>query len=207
MATGADFPSTNVEMIRRMGDLKQDSAWREFFSLYETGIRNICKSWQFSPQDVDELLSQISLRIVRVFASPRFQLTGYFRGFLRTLIRNEILTFLRQKQQDRHLFMENPEFFIFENILAEEADLNLHDVEKELIKQLKVLEIIIDRVKARIKDDSWKIYWEITLNDKPVKDVAQEFQLTISAVYKTESRVERILREEIRSYFDDQSRP
>ena len=116
MATGADFPSTNVEMIRRMGDLKQDSAWREFFSLYETGIRNICKSWKFSPQDVDELLSQISLRIVRVFASPRFQLTGYFRGFLRTLIRNEILTFLRQKQQDRHLFMENPEFFIFENI-------------------------------------------------------------------------------------------
>lgn len=205
MTTRADFPSTNVEMIQRMGDLNRDSAWREFFSLYETGIRDICRSWQLGPQDVDELLSQISLRMVRVFASPRFQLTGYFRGFLRTLVRNEILTFLRHKREDPHQFMENPEFVIFENILANEANQNARDIEKELIQQLKVLELIMERVKGRIKDDSWKIYCEITLNERPVKEVAEEFQLTISAVYKTESRVERILREEIRSYFGDKA--
>lgn len=203
MASGADFPSTNVEMIRRMGDLNRESAWREFFSLYETGIRNICRSWQLGPHDVDELLSQISLRIVRVFASPTFQLTGYFRGFLRTLIRHEILTFLKQKRQDRHRFMENPEFIIFEDILAGEAQLKASEIEKELIEQLKVLELIIERVKRRIKDDSWKIYWEIALNERAVKEVAEEFQLSISAIYKVESRVERILKEEVRSYFSD----
>ena len=103
--------------------------------------------------------------------------------------------------------MENPEFIIFENILAEEARHNAGEIEKELIQQLKVLETIIDRVKERIKDDSWKIYWEIALNERPVKEVAEEFQLGISAIYKVESRVERILKEEIRSYFGDKSKP
>ena len=51
-----------------------------------------------------------------------------------------------------------------------------------------------ERVRGEIEEKTWRACWELTVNERPVADVAKELEMTANACFLAKSRVLRRLR-------------
>ena len=55
----------------------------------------------------------------------------------------------------------------------------------------------MELVRAGVEDRTWQAFWRVTVDGRPVADVADELGMTALAVYKAKYRVLRRIREEL----------
>src|SRR6059058_5084471 len=99
----AEAPTTRLSLLLRICDAKDSQAWTQFVDLYAPLVYGFAR--KHGQQDADAAdLTQDVLRAVagavgRLDYDPR---RGSFRGWLFTVVRNDLRTFLaRRRPQDR----------------------------------------------------------------------------------------------------------
>ncbi len=191
-----ESPPTRASLLIRLRDPQDQEAWRQFIEVYSALIYGFAR--QRGLQDADaadlmqEVLRSVSGAMGRLNYDPG---RGSFRGWLYTITRNKLNTFLsRQKRQ----VLGTGESGMQER-LAEEAvpgEDALWDQEYER----RLFEWAAERVRNTSGQSVWQAFWQTAVEGKSPKDVARGLGMSVGAVYVAKSRTLAQVREQIQQF-------
>jgi RNA polymerase sigma-70 factor (ECF subfamily) len=170
---------------------RNEEAWRAFVARYRPRILAWCRRLQ--ADDAEEVASRVLHKLVVGLARGAYQrrVPGRFRGWLRTVVTNEVVDFARQREQARPAG----------NAAGAWLDpASLDDLAGELDGQFRAdcerAERICARVRRRVQPHTWEAFARTYLQGQEAREVARDLGLTLSGVYKARDRVRRLLEEE-----------
>src|SRR5262249_10589913 len=116
---------------------------------------------------------------------------GTFRGWLRRVVGNEVVDFVRQQRSSQtagDVLKRWPDPATIDELAGELDDHFRTDCERA--------EQIWVRVRAQVQSQTWEAFARTYLQGQEVREVARDLGLTLSGVYKARDRVRRLLEEE-----------
>jgi len=211
-------PRTHASLLRRIKDLKDEAAWREFVDLYSPWINGWCSGWrQLSEQDAADLTQDILLKLIRVMPTFEYDAQGRFRSWLATVMcRVANSQWKKKKRQARA--RGGPAANAY---LAEEEDARSSEAARETAKALDdefvvgLVRHYLDRAEEMLtaekrQSDSWCTFRAKYERDITDEEVAAEFQIPLGSARMRLSRARGWLRalgldstEQVRELRDD----
>ncbi len=172
-------------------------AFGRFASKYRPRIKDRCSNrWGLQDADADDLTSALLLKFFErdVFREFVFQSKEQFNGWLNTVVRNAVLTFLRDRGRKPDAWsVGNPDAQdSLEHVIS---DLG-RDLEAVCAEDLQLVQRARDAVRGRVEGDTWQAFCLQADEGKSAEEVGQQLGKSNYAVWKAHSRVMRLLREE-----------
>lgn len=169
-------------------------AWSNFVERYGPLIFRWCKArglQQADAEDVTQIVLGKFAKVARSFTYDRNK-TG-FRAWLRTVTRNALSDLVDEFRRARASGDSKAH-----NVLAalEAADDLERDMEQEFRREL--LQQAMSIVRVRVEPKTWQAFELAAVEGKSGKEVADQLQLSIAAVYMAKSRVNRMIADEVR---------
>jgi RNA polymerase sigma-70 factor (ECF subfamily) len=165
-----------------------------FVQRYGPKILGWCRQWQLQEadaQDVTQEVLTILAQSLRRFAYDPAK--GHFRGWLRTVTRRAWGAF-RQSRRRAGWGSGDPRIQQLLDSRAEGDDL-VDVLEREF--ELELLEEAQARVRLRVAPQSWEVFHLLAIEGWSGAEVAARFNLKVTAVYMTRSRVQKLLAAEM----------
>lgn len=183
---------TLLERLRQGGD---PAAWQRFVTLYTPLLYYWSRCHGLQSADADELLQEVFRTLL--IKLPRFQYDpeGSFRSWLRT-VTTHTLQAQRRRKMERPVGGDGTEW-------GEIADTESSESLGETEYREHLAARALDLIQLEFASSTWRAFWETTVEDRPVSEVAAEFDMTPNAVHIARCRVIRRLREELRGLLDD----
>ena len=154
-----------------------DENYSDFMKLYTTAVpslraylRQLLPGWE----DVDEVLQETSLVLWKKF--EKFETGTNFTAWACVVAKFEVLNYKRKKARDLHVFSES-----LLDILADEADAKSERLQQER-KALKVCLTKLDPKQRQLTLSAYS-------GNKSIKEVAESFGRTATALYKALNRI------------------
>jgi RNA polymerase sigma-70 factor (ECF subfamily) len=117
---------------------------------------------------------------------------GSFRGWLFTVVRNELRTFLRREKRLEHGSGDSQTM----RLLLEQADSHAGADECwERDYRERVFTWAARQVQQDVTEQTWQAFWRTSIEKQSGKEVARALGMTVTAVYVARSRVTTRLRE------------
>jgi RNA polymerase sigma-70 factor (ECF subfamily) len=175
--------TTNVSLLERLRDPRDHSAWSRFVDLYTPLLCSWGRRAGLQEPDVADLVQDVFSVLLRRLPEFHYDRAGTFRGWLRTVLINQVRTQLRRRA-------ERPLDGVEPAVPAEEGWM-----EKEYCDYLvgRAMQIM----KTDFEPATWRACWEHVVRDRPAAEVAEELGLTVKAVYSAKARVLLRLRQEL----------
>ena len=178
-------PETRLSLIGRLRDQENEAAWAEFLQIYEPLICTIVKRRGLQHADAvdvtQDVLARVANSIERWDPDPQ---KGAFRGWLYRVTRNLTIDFLRRRQKRSVFDGENQ--VDFDQVPRPSED---ESNEFRLEYERRLFAWAGTQVKPTVKPETWMAFWQTTIEEKPIADVAQELKMKRGAVYVARSRV------------------
>jgi RNA polymerase sigma factor (sigma-70 family) len=197
-------PSTRPSLLVRLRDVADRAAWEQFVDIYAPLVYRFARRRGLQDADAadvsQEVLKAVAGACHRLDYDPR---RGTFRGWLLTVARNKLLTFVarRRRHAERHgtadaqpLLDEQP---------AREQEEAVWDQEYEQ----RLFDWAAERVRGDFQETTWQAFWRTAVDGLAPADAARELGLSVGAVYIARSRVLARLREQIRQIQADEPSP
>jgi len=184
---------TSYTLIGRALDLDDHAAWQELHDYYENFIIHLMLSMDVQTDDRDELRQTIMIRLTRALRAYNKD-RGLFRSWLASLIRNEVITYLRNKKSFNNS-MSSLEVVDTPEELTEESALDLY-IQKEWKSHM--MKIVMERVKNRFRGNAIQVYELGTKGYKP-SEIAEQLNLSTTTVYTLRKRVKKFLKSQTES--------
>lgn len=195
-----DGTTTSPALLREVRDWRNMPAWDEFFRRYDALLDQWCSGQSLDAAAADEIRETVWIELAHRVRTFRYDPRKSFRGWLRQLCRCRAVDYLRKSQREsrnlrplddavlsRVAYHADPIAANSEE--REPSDRLLHDLAIEA-------EAVQATVRERVKPRTWEIFWQIAILDRPIREVATEFQISYAAAFESYARTSRILREE-----------
>lgn len=179
-----------------------EDAWRVFLSRYWPLIVEWAKHGGAGRDDAEQIASEVLLKLSCGRALVSFDRSrGRFRPWLRSVVRRAALDYRRALKKvaggaGKGKSNANPFDALLDpaslDDLADELDLCLS-------RDLREAEAAVERVRGRIKADTWEAYFRTAILGQSAIEAADALGLSVSAVYMAKQRVGAMLREEGRA--------
>ncbi len=190
----ASLLKTSVSLLRRLKDSPADqSAWTEFVGRYGPRLSEWCLRWGLQTADAQDVSQAVLMKLAVKFKQFDYDPARSFRGWLRTLTRHAWSDFVAERQKaaaggggDAAVVLQTVE-------ARDDLEARLNDA-----FDLELLEAAADRVQRRVADKSWEVFRQTALAGRPPADVAREFGMSLAAVYKAKSAIQKMLQDELK---------
>jgi RNA polymerase sigma-70 factor (ECF subfamily) len=188
-----DAPTTRPSLLLRLRDPRDARAWTEFVQVYAPLVYGYGRKQGLQDADAADLTQEV-LRAVSS-AVGRFEYDperGSFRGWLLTVVRSKLRTFLDRRRRQcqgsgdttaQHLLEEQP-------APADDAGWE-HNYERRLFIWAA------EQVRREVQESTWQAFWQTAVEGRSGKQVAAALGLSVAAVYLAKSRVMTRLRERV----------
>ena len=189
-----DAPKTRISLILRLTAPADAEAWQQFADIYQPLIYKIARLGGLQQTDANDFVQDVLVRVARSVDhwNPDPKL-GSFRGWLSKIARNLLIDFLR-RQRRLPVTSDNTDILSLIDQIPDRSDESeIYDV--ELQKQIFLW--AADEVKASFRQTTWRAFWETTVVQRSVAEVADELKLSVGAIYVARSRVIARLRKTI----------
>ena len=196
----SDFSATSPSLIRRVAE-RDPEAWRRFTRLYGPLVFHWCRQQRLSEHDAADVMQDVFVSVSRAVAAYESREGSTFRGWLWTVTRNQIVSFLRKRTRQGAAGGGTANWQQLLNVaesLSGDPDQFTSQFELDALYR-RGLELVRLEFRAR----TWEIFWRNVVEDHPTDSVAAEFSISANAVRQTRSRVLRRIRQEL----GDQSGP
>jgi RNA polymerase sigma factor (sigma-70 family) len=197
----SDDSSTDVSMLVHLASGNHEAAWQQFLDRYIKLLIVWCRYWKVEPVDVDEVVQETVLAVVKGFKDFQRQGEGSFRAWLKTISRN---CWKRVSQSRERALGIVPEKMSGESL----AGLARNPLAENHLMQLfdewatrELLDLAFDRVRHRVDERTWLIYSLTTFEHQSVEQAAAQLDLSLRQVYDGIFRVRRMIRQEM-AYLD-----
>lgn len=179
--------STNYELLRLLKNFDEQFAWSQFLDIYNPMIRNFCSRRDLKPNEVDEVLSLVYSRLVAFFSKSDLRIHTTFRGFLAKVIENEINGFLKRKQLDEWIPLDDIDLNAQPYQLSQHDREKLDELEISLSGRLVFIATVFETVRSRVNERTWKIFWDYSVLNHSVGEVASRYDVSKSGVQVSSS--------------------
>lgn len=180
---GSSIGSTSSSLLERVKAQDQD-AWRRLVRLYGPLVDGWLRRASLQVADADDVFQEVFRAVARGIGEfRRDRPPDSFRGWLKTITRTKLVDFYRRRQsspQQLPVGFEEPVWVTNESKEGEDL-------------RLRALEML----RADFEPRTWQMFWQVTVENRDVQDVARDFGVTPSAVRLAKSRVIRRLRDEL----------
>lgn len=191
----SDPQETRASLLVRIRDQRDGTAWSQFVEIYSPLIYGFGRKHGLQDADAVDLTQEV-LRIVARTAE-RFEYDaklGSFRGWLFTIVRNELRTWLSRQQRAAIGTGDTGE----QQRLAEVADDATESAAWDQDHERRLFAWAAEQVQKEVQPATWQAFWRTAVNGEPGKDVAAILEMSVAAVYLAKSRVMARLKELVR---------
>ncbi|MCA9192116.1 MAG: sigma-70 family RNA polymerase sigma factor [Planctomycetales bacterium] len=194
-----DWPETSESLILRVKDPADGAAWSAFLAIYRPVVFRLARSRGLQDADADDLAQ-------KVFASISRAVEGWepaegmppFRAWLYRIARNEIVKAITRRKPDLATGASEVREQL-NSIPQPEVDATC-----ELIieSRLEAFRWAADEIRPEFTAATWSMFWESTVEQTSVKEVAKVHERTTGAVYIARYRVMQRLKEKLEEVSD-----
>jgi RNA polymerase sigma-70 factor (ECF subfamily) len=186
-------PQTRPSLLVRLKDAADHEAWRQLVELYAPLVYRFVRRRGLQDADAADLTQEVLRAIAGAAGDFEYDpQRGTFRGWLFTVARNKLHTFLKRQHRRRQHTEEVSE----QRLLQEPApddEIALWEQEYEQ----RLFDWAAEQVRGYFQDSTWEAFWHTAVEGRAAKDVAERLGLSIGAVYIARSRVLARLREQV----------
>jgi RNA polymerase sigma-70 factor (ECF subfamily) len=193
-----EAPATRASLLLRIRDEQDHGAWQEFIRLYGPVVYRYARKRGLQDADAADLVQEVFRSIAGAIGRWDYDPgRGKFRGWLFTITRNKIYSFLEARKRKAIGAGDSDANERLEAHADPSAD-GVEEWDREYERQLFAR--AADQVKAEFADSTWQAFWMTAVDGKNPKDVARELKTSPGAVYVSKSRVLSRLREMVKQY-------
>ena len=192
--SGESLARTNPSLL---GRLKRDSsdphAWSDFVRRYGSDILRWCRKWHLQDADAQDITQTVLLKIAQKLRTFDYDAKRSFRAYLKTLTRYAVADFLEERTPGKG----QGGSVALEQLHAVEArdDLLMH-LESAFDQEL--LEKAMEMVQARVEAHTWEAFSLMAFEGLSGAEIAARLNLKIATVFKARSKVQQMLREQVK---------
>ena len=190
-----DAPDTRLSLIGRLHNKADSAAWSEFVQTYEPLILSIAQrrglQYADAAEVAQEVLNRVATSIDQWDPSPQ---RGSFRGWLYRVTRNLTIDYLRRNRRWPSEAMD------VDRLPAPDDEASR---EFRVEYERQVFAWAAQQVRPVFKPANWQAFWQSTVEEKPVDQVAEKLGLTRGQVYVARSRVMAKISQFIRTRLDE----
>lgn len=185
-----DWSATRTMWIRGLGSedaREKEAAWRWFMDRRRPGVIEIARGRGLSEADAEAVANDVEAALFKRVSEGKFVYDGTrsFNGYLATMARNRATDVLRERGGGPR---QMPDEFDVEERVRRGWD-------EEDERRWRALEQAIEEMEKGEKGARDLAVWRRRhLEDRPVAEVAREFQMSPGAVYQACYRVNERLR-------------
>jgi len=191
-------PETRHSLILRLKGERNELAWTEFVSTYESFLRQLVGRQGVAERDVPDVTQQLLAAIAHSVEGWKDDGNpASFRRWLHRVARNVVIKFLaRERRQVRG--RGGTDFCdLLQHVPEQPKEDQLRSYEHELVVWAA------RQVHDEFQETSWKAFWETLVAGRAVGDVAKELGVTPGSIYMSRSRIMARIRTTIREVDDD----
>ena len=190
-----DAGTTNPTLLNRLGDWRDHEAWVDFVTRYDPVIRVSCRRYQLDAETTEELCQRVWIDLARRMRSFRYDPGRTFRGWLCRLCQSRSIDLLRKKKADAVEWLEDQPA----ELCSWDASANI-EVEESATSErpllLRLAEDVQDRVRRRVDERTWRIFWTVAVEGQSVRAASEAAGMSYYAAFAAQKRVGRMLRED-----------
>lgn len=180
-------PSTRASLLLRLRDRRDHEAWVEFVTIYEPVVYRLLRRHGLQDADAREVMQDLLMAVNRSIDrwDPSKE-RGSFRGWLRLVVRNLVINWLRHRQRqasaaggsDLHAMLEMlPGASLPETV----------EFDRELRRSL--FQRAAEQVRGEVQPATWQAFWETGVVGASPADAARKLHMTVGAVRVAKCRV------------------
>lgn len=188
-------PETRPSLLLRLRDARDQQAWSEFWEIYQPLILRLARQKGLQDADAREVTQEVLLAVSKAVGGWETNLArGSFRGWLATIARNLVVNFLiRQSRHPRGTGNSDFARWLDEVPAADCGESQLFDLER----RRQVFLWATEEIEHEFRSDTWQAFWETSVRQRSVAEVAHDLKMSNGAVYVARSRVMKRLREKV----------
>lgn len=194
MTNQSNAPETRLSLLARLANREDQTAWDEFVELYWPVIYRAARYKGLQDADASDVTQQVLVSVGRALEQrPHDPSRAKFRTWLNMVTRNAALNSLRSlKRKDRPTgdSVSQLQFNTVEDPRTDEEILD-REYRKELFRKAARM------IQSEFAEGTWQAFWETTVENRPIEDVARELDKNVGSIYAARSRIIRRLREQV----------
>ena len=191
---------TSPTLLRDLSDPDhREAAWRAFLQRYQPLIYRWSRRTGLSHDDAEDISAAVLSKLVTALRDFVYDPARRFRGWLKTLVENEVRSLYRQRARRRGdqgsghpLVHRRLAELPTPDAIAEVVE----QLDDTLARDLRDAEEITRRVQERVEPHTWQAFWLTAVGKESGCDVADRLRMKIAAVYMAKRRVGQMLRDE-----------
>lgn len=196
MSVNFDIP-TRHSMFARLHD-DDEQAWSRFVKQYSPMIAAWCLRQSLTESEAADVTQNVLVKLVPIMRESRYDPTkGNFRSWLKTVTNNAVCDVMRTWNRPGKGSGCSAVLNQLQMLEDPRSRADLEQCIDEEYQRIAISEAS-HRVKARVRDFTWRAYEITAIEQRPAQEAAEELNMKIAEVYVAKSRVIKMLREEIR---------
>jgi len=197
------IPETRASLLIRLRQPGNQEAWREFASLYEPLIYRLAARKGLQHADAQDLIQDVLVAIAK--GIDRLEIgeeKGRFRGWLFRISRNLIVNAFEKRQR---MVFGSGDSDVWERLTQEPALSIQEQTAYALEFRRELFHWAARGIRAEFQPSTWELFWQTSVEGKPIADAARELRLSLGAAYAARCRVLARLRMKIEEVEDASS--
>lgn len=179
-----------LEAIRNNSEI----SWQEFYDTYRPLICFFAARERFSPEESEDLVQSVMLKVFKMRDTFCYDSSiGRFRDYLGVIVRNAITDHYRHQ-------MRQPQFSPMPGETAGE-DSFAQSWHEEW--QNHCLEQAMIQLRNTVQEITFQAFQLVTLEQRPVREVADFLQISVQNVYEAKSRCLEQLRKKVKILMEE----
>jgi RNA polymerase sigma-70 factor (ECF subfamily) len=180
--------SITTSWLEQIGNGDQE-AWKRLERAYRRLVCWWCGKSGVPAQDIDDIVQEVFAAVVTGLANFEHK---SFRGYLWTITRNKVQDYWRRNNKQPQAAGGSSIQEILASVEAE-SDQSIGSV---AVATKIIFDAVVEMVKGEFSDGDWQAFWQCTVEETPVAEVAESLAITRNQVYLAKSRILRRIREE-----------
>ena len=203
----ASFPETSFTLLEKLGRLapgQDEAAWQRLWELYMPALRQFIV-WKGGERNADDIVQQVLVKLVDVLRTGQYKVEkGRFHSYLAMMAYNEV-HMQHRKDQVRHVDEHVPIDNFVNDGTHDDQQLKFETPDELKAQdapagesldadwQRAVVEAARDHVltKTALSDRDRSVYRQFRQEERPIEDVAKEFNISRNLVSKICSRIDQ----------------
>ena len=190
----SDSPDTRPSLLARIRNARDSVAWGQFTEIYTPLIYGYARKCGLQEEDAadvtQEVLSSIARAVGKLEYDPQ---RGSFRGWLFTVVRNQLRNFLASQRRRTRGTGDPAVHQLLEQQAGKEPQDPLWDQEYER----RLFAWAAAQVRDSVEGRTWQAFWRTAVEGQSPKAVASQLAMTVANVRLAKSRVMVRLKEQI----------
>jgi RNA polymerase sigma factor (sigma-70 family) len=190
-----ELPSTCHLLVNRLGSGVHDAeAWNRFVAMYGPHIISWCRGYGLQEADANDVAQDVLLKICRVIPRFEYDPTRTFRGWLRSVVHSAWYDWTAERRRASREGLRQCDV----GGSLEEAPARQDLVQRlEAAFDQELLQTAQQRIQQRIEPRTWQIFELLAIEQRPLREVAEQFDMRPGSVQAARYKVQKLLRDEV----------